>query len=110
MDSKGNITMKNEVKHDHLKKFDPHSLLIAATRYYVGRMTIGSCAFAQELASAWPEIPEDTKGIIRRDLERDFDRDDEARKRGDEFLPLGADCDRAGWELVRAAWSKEAQP
>lgn len=82
-------------------------LLIAATRYFTGRMTIATCAFADELGKAWPEIPEETRNIIKRDLEDEFRRDDEARARGDQHKPLGMDCDRAGWEKVRAIWSNE---
>ena len=53
-----------------LRHFDPHMLLIAATRYFIGRMTIATCSFAQdELAKAWPHIPQKTRAIIRRELE-----------------------------------------
>jgi hypothetical protein len=88
-----------------LDHFEPHMLIIAATRYFTGRMTIATCAFADELAKAWSEIPEETRNIIKRDLEDKFRRDDEARARGDQCKPLGMDCDRAAWEKVRAMWS-----
>ena len=88
-----------------LAAFDAHSLIIGATRYYTGRMTIHAGCFAQyELTKAWPLLPQGTRSIIRRDLEDEFRRDDEARARGDEYLPLGHDCDRAAWGCVRAAW------
>lgn len=88
-----------------LAAFDTHSLIIGATRYYTGRMTIHACHFAKfELAPAWPLLPPGIRSIIRRDLEEEFGRDDEARARGDKYLPLGHDCDRAAWECVRAAW------
>ncbi len=87
-----------------LNHFDPHALLIAATRYFTGRMTIATCGFAQALATAWPEIPEETRNIIKRDLEVEFERDDAARKRGDQRTALGMDCDRQSWERVRAMW------
>ena len=90
-----------------LDHFEPHMLLIAATRYFTGRMTIATCAFARELATAWPEIPEETRNIIKRDLEDEFRRDDEARKRGDQHKPLGMDCDREAWKQVRAMWSND---
>ena len=88
--------------------FDVHSLIIGATRYYTGRMTIHAGMFAQyELARAWPLLLPNTKAVIRRDLEDDFRRDDEARARGEKYPPLGADCDRAAWEAVRRAWQQE---
>lgn len=92
----------------HLNAFDPHMLLIAATRYFTGRRTISTCAFARELAAAWPTIPEHTRAVIQRDLEEEFRRDDEARSKGQRqiYLPLGHDCDRESWEKVREAWKK----
>lgn len=88
-----------------LQHFDPHMLVIGATRYLTGRMTISACCFAQhELASAWPHLAPGTRSCIQRDLEDEFRRDDEARERGDNYLPLGHDCDRAAWEFVRRAW------
>lgn len=91
-----------------LAAFEEASLLVGATRYYTGRMTIHAGHFAKyELARAWPIMQKGTKTVIRRDLEEEFMRDDEARARGDKYLPLGMDCDRAAWEAVRAAWQKE---
>ena len=91
----------------HLRGFDPHTLLIAATRYFLGRMTISTCAHAEELAAAWPNIPESTRIFLRLDIEREFELDDKARARGDDYKPLGMDMDRAAWEKVRAAWGDE---
>lgn len=91
-----------------LALFDAHGLIIGATRYYTGRMTIHAGMFAQyELARAWPLLQPNTKAVIRRDLEEEFKRDDEARARGEKYRPLGADCDRAAWEVVRRAWQQE---
>lgn len=84
--------------------FDETELLVAATRYYMGRMTISTCAFAADMAAAWPLIPDQIRQIIKRDLQDEFRRDSEARAKGDTWLPLGADCDREAWEKVRKAW------
>jgi hypothetical protein len=92
-----------------LDKFDSHMLVIAATRYFTGRMTIATCAYAEELARAWPDIPAKTKAIIRRDLEEEFLRDDKARACNAPYKTLGMDCDRAAWEKVRDAWIKEGE-
>lgn len=91
-----------------LAEFEERSLIVGATRYYMGRTTIHAASFAQyELAKAWPLLQHSTQAVIKRDLEEQFRRDDEARARGDKHLPLGMDCDRAAWETVRAAWKKE---
>ena len=92
-----------------LRHFDPHMLLIAATRYFIGRMTIATCHFAQdELAKAWPHIPQKTRAIIRRDLEEAFRDDDRDREQGASTRTMGWDCDRKAWEGVRAAWQTDA--
>lgn len=96
--------MTNQTDFSHFKHFDPHTLLIAATRYFTGRMTISTVGFADELAKAWPDIPEKTRNIIQRDLQKEFEMDDLARENNDSYLPLGMDCDRAAWEKVRKAW------
>ncbi len=87
-----------------LRGFDLHMLMIAASRYFIGRQTIATSGFSGELASAWPLIPKRIRDGIQRDLEGNFARDDEARAEGRDYKPLGADCDRQGWERVRAAW------
>ena len=88
-----------------LVAFDAHGLIIGATRYYMGRMTIAACHFARyELPAAWPDMQTGTKAVIRRDLESAFESDDNARARGQNYRPLGMDCDRKAWEAVRAAW------
>lgn len=91
----------------HLDRFSAHSLLIGATRYYTGRCTIGASEHARRLADAWPDIPDHTQRIIRRDLEDVFEQDDAARANGSDYKPLGMDCDRAAWEEVRQAWARE---
>ena len=64
-----------------LRYFEAHDMLISATRYYIGRMTIQACYWAECLAKAWPEIPAGTRGVIRRDIEEAFKDDDAARER-----------------------------
>ncbi|WP_311949323.1 hypothetical protein [Halomonas piscis] len=95
----------------HLSVFDPHGLLVAATRHYAGRSTVSVSGFADELAEAWPIIPQETRIVIRRYLENLFAVDDSerAKGRGRGCLPLGQNIDRAAWERVRAAWLAEDQ-
>lgn len=79
-------------------------MAIAAFRYCCGRYSdiVGDCV--DWLIEMWPYLASNTRDVIRRDLEADFQRDDEARA-GDMFRPLGADCDREQWERVRALWA-----
>jgi len=98
-----------------LRHFDLDILVMAATRYFMGRRTIATCAYARELATAWPELPDSVKTVLRRDLKREFELDDMARERAKKegkkpyasSFPLGDTCDRESWELVRNAWLKE---
>jgi hypothetical protein len=84
--------------HDHL-------MVIAATRYCLGRMTyvVGECA--SWLIKIWPLLSEQTKAIVQRDIEEAFARDDADRADGRECKALGWDCDRREWERVRKLWS-----
>ncbi|WP_299310690.1 hypothetical protein, partial [uncultured Halomonas sp.] len=64
---------------------------------------------ARELAEAWTTIPAHTRNIIQRDLTDAFKDDDEARAQGETYRPLGMDCDRQAWEMVRQAWLREGE-
>ena len=82
-------------------------LLIPATRYYIGRMTIHTTVHAQALARGWSSIPQNVRNVIRTDLEDAFRRDDAMRADpvcSPSYYPLGGDVDREAWEEVRKAW------
>lgn len=97
-----------------LREFDPADLVLSAFRYFLGRMTIATCCFAQyELAKAWPELPIKVRRQIKKELEAAIVRDDKYRAEhsDDKFgAPLGMDCDRAAWMQVRAAYSGRKKP
>jgi len=88
-------------------------LVFWSFRYFVGRMTISTCVFAQDLARAWPDLGVNTKKQIRDELERAFEEDDALQKefpnKGMGYRRLGWDCDRAAWEKVREAYKKEGE-
>lgn len=89
------------------RALDREDLLVPATRYYMGRRTIGVTAHCEALAAAWLELPKGVKDTIRRDLEDAFRRDDAMRADpvcSTSYYPLGADIDRRAWEFVRSAW------
>ena len=81
-------------------------LWLGAFRYYCGRVTADVGSFANMLICEWPSMPAQLKEFIKRDLDREFRRDDEVRanRPNSLVLPLGHDCDRAEWERVRALW------
>ena len=89
--------------HDHL-------MVIAATRYCIGRMTyvVGDCV--AWLIKLWPMLSDNTRKILQRDIEEHFARDDEDREAGRERKALGWDCDRKEWEKVRRLWSGHQVP
>ena len=79
-----------------------------AFRYCLGRMTyaVGSCA--EWLIHIWPDLHENARSIIRRDLEEAFAEDDRDRAKlnGESgYKRLGMDMDRREWERVRQLWS-----
>lgn len=80
--------------------FDEKILIIASFRYFLGRRTIATCDFAQTLAKNWHKLDIDVQDTIQRELEKEFELDDIARKNGKNVLPLGMDCDRNAWSLV----------
>ena len=90
-------------------KLDPdHQVAVWATRYCLGRMTyaVGSCV--EWLIWVWPDLHEEARSIIRRDLEEAFAEDDRDRAKlnGESgYKRLGMDMDRREWERVRQLWS-----
>lgn len=83
-----------------MNESENQTVWVGAFRYYLGRMTYAVDEFCTALVSEWPDLPLLTKSIISRELEKAFAQDDEARKEGREFTPLGAMCDRKSWEKV----------
>ena len=80
------------------------TLWLGAFRYYCGRKSYAVGSFCDLLIAQWPELPERTRALIRRDLEEEFERDERARAEGRQYLPLGWDCDRDAWQRVRDLW------
>lgn len=70
----------------------------AAVRYCLGRSSyiVGDCV--DWLIEQQTRIEPAALRIIVRDIREAMQRDDEARERGDQHLPLGMDMDRREWE------------
>ncbi len=92
----------------------PSNLVFWSFRYFLGRMTIATVSFAEDLAKAWPFLDERVQKLIKRELEHEFELDDRARadraEKGEQSiykhsLPLGMDCDRTAWQKVRDAYN-----
>ena len=82
-------------------------MVLSAVRYCVGRQTYVVRVCADWLVDIWPMLGANTKAVIQRDLEMEFESDDNARMREANYKPLGHDCDRKDWERVRALWKGE---
>ena len=88
-----------------------HLMATSAVRYCLGRQTymVGACC--DWIISSWDKFPPNVKQIIQRDVEIEFERDDEERADPNfkYTYTLGNNCDRAEWERVRALWLVTAQ-
>lgn len=82
-------------------------MALAAFRYCLGRMTyiVGDCE--RWVFANWEHYPPNIRKLIQSEVEDEIKRDDEARERGDDYKPLGHDCDRAAWERVRTLWKPQ---
>jgi hypothetical protein len=83
-------------------------MAVAAVNYCLGRRTyaVGMCV--DWLHSNWPSFNQHTKTLIQRDIEEAFAADENARKCGFNYQPLGDDCDRAEWARARTLWVTDA--
>lgn len=80
------------------------SMAVYAVRYCLGRQTyaVGECV--EWLLNVWPALAPRTQQQIRRDIEREFARDDDDRAAGRSPCALGSLVDRLEWQRVRALW------
>lgn len=92
--------MKNSHR-ELLQHFELDDLIHSSFRYYLGRRTIATCAFARSLAAAWPLIAKRTREMIARELSQAYA--DAERYPNSQWKPLGDDCDRESWDKVREA-------
>lgn len=81
-------------------------LVFWSFRYFLGRMTISACCFADSLSRVWDLLSEKTKALIEKELEAAFKQDEKDRKDKSPHKTLGHDCDREAWEKIRAKYRK----
>ena len=100
------------IRKHHLEDDQLEILWIGAVRYFLGRMTASVDSFCMLLIQEWATLPVQVRGLIRRDVEEAFTRDDyfrvEVGRIGLSRFPLGHDCDRNSWARVRQLWDPEA--
>jgi len=77
--------------------FDVDELIHCSFRYFLGRRTIATCAFAKDLSKAWDYLKPITRKMIGRELLKAY----EEAEINPEWKPLGDDCDREAWDLVK---------
>lgn len=100
-----NTARENKMLLSHFSD-TPSDLIFWSFRYFLGRRTIATCAFAENLAKGWPHLEERVRTLIKRELEEAFRSDDECRATNSNYRSLGDDCDRRAWEKVREAYKK----
>lgn len=90
------------------KFFDEKELIIPAFRYYLGRYTIIVHTFCNNLCDAWDFLKDNTKEIIKKELEEAFKKDEELQKNKIKNIrsPLGHNCDKNAWLNVRKKYIK----
>lgn len=77
------------------------TLWLGAFRYYLGRRSYAVSDFCKLLAQQWTNLPQATQNLIKKELDKEIDRDTTSRKKGHDFHHLGDDCDRAEWVLLK---------
>lgn len=82
----------------------PTSFIYQSFRYVLGRMTYVVSVWCNWCVENWDKIPEFDRGIIQKELEEAFKRDDMERADNFNYKTLGHDCDRADWARVRNLW------
>jgi hypothetical protein len=88
----------------------PSDLVFWTFRYFLGRRTIHTVVFAQNLAESWASLDERVQHLICRELEAAFEADERARTNKyntGSVAPLGDDSDREAWAKVRAAYKNK---
>lgn len=80
---------------------DEATLVIGAFRYYLGQQSYAVSDFCVLLIQVWTSLSGRTKALLQQELEKEFQKDDQARENGDRYCPLGMDMDRREWEKVR---------
>ena len=78
----------------------PDWMIHQSVRYCLGRRSYAVSECTEWLIENWPEIPENTRAIIRNDVEAEFERG----MRCPGMKPLGDDMDRRKWFNVAELW------
>ena len=78
----------------------PDCMIHQSVRYCLGRMSYAVSECTDWLIANWQEIPENTRAIIKQDVEAQF----EMEQRGYEYYALGDDMDRRQWLAVAELW------
>lgn len=107
-----NLTQREIDRREKLMKKDMYNdvwgwnqlMVISAFRYCLGRQTyiVGTCA--DWLILQWDNFTNETKDLIKRELEEAFTAHNAAVCSKSDYRPLGAPCDVREWERVRALW------
>lgn len=86
--------------------FNKSDLVFWSFRYMIGRQTYAVSDFAERLALSWDLLEKRVQGLIMKELNEAFEKDDENRALKMDYKTLGGDCDRASWQKVKDAYEK----
>ena len=78
-------------------------MITAAVRYCIGRRSYIVSECVDWILANWNGWPDSVKAIIERDVEDEFECDDQ----NPEWNRLGDACDKRQWEKVRALWRND---
>ena len=95
-----------------LTEYEISTLVVGSFRYHLGRMTYAVSEFVSVLQKMWPDLDQNTKNCIQRDLEAAFEKErllNDMYKNSPEKLnsPLGMEMDREEWLKIRRLYTKE---
>ena len=79
-------------------------MAMAAVRYCLGRRSYIVSDCVDWLFDNWNKFGENTRNLIKRDIEEEIKRDEEARVKGHSSRLPWDDCDRNEWLRCRELW------
>lgn len=97
---------KTQTKHTLTSAFNQSELVFWSFRYFLGRRSYAVSDFANRLSITFHLLDSKTQKLIKIELDKAFEEDDEARALKMDYRILGDDCDREAWLKVKRAYEK----
>lgn len=97
---------KTQTKHTLTSAFNQSELVFWSFRYFLGRRSYAVSDFANRLAITFNLLDNQIKKLIKDELDKAFEEDDESRALKMNYRILGDDCHRKAWLKVKRAYEK----